>query len=635
MKIKLGGIMNVEVLAPVGSYQIVDTVLASKCDAIYLGGIEFNMRMHSKLLNLTNEEIEETVKKAHKLGKKVYVTVNVWFNDEETEMLQDYLIFLDKVSVDAIIVQDLGVINLVKKLGLSLEIHSSVMMNVHNLDQATALEDDFGITRFVLSREMPLSEVKKISEQIKSEIEYFVSGDMCSVNGGICYASSIMFNKSANKGQCFKMCRWNYDMKHGGNVYEPGYYLAAKDMDMLSHVDKIIEAGVNSLKIEGRRKKVEDTLDLINSYGSAVEEYKQNAYDGATYDGKLDYMYPRSTSTAFAFGNPGLSYINTKNEGNPKALRIFSKKGKELKVSKRKVSNAQAVLTTGSQATTISVKVDNLAAAKVALENKVDYLYLSIEAYGQLMSIEEMQTIIDSSGETKVFLSMPIMQSPASSKIEADYIAGLVGLDGVEVTDYGQLKKYRDDYQIKTSFTFNVMNRQSAELLREAGASSVMASIEATPKELESLKTNEATPLDIFAFGRLTTMYSDLNFYDNLEVKNIVGQEDNLNFSNDTLVLKNATGQENPVLLDNYQKSHIQTSTILNYLPLFEQVKGNNLVIDSRSITDEEYHLALTTLKQLINGNTVHNEITANESEKYFLGALNHTVKGVKYVIVK
>lgn len=627
--------MKVEVLAPVGSYAIVDQVLASDCDAIYLGGIEFNMRMHSKLLNLTNEQIAMTVEKAHKLGKQVYVTVNVWFTDLETQMLEEYLIFLDSINVDAIIVQDLGVINLIQKLGLDLEVHASVMMNVHNKEEAIALERDLGITRFVLSREMPLDIVKDISSSIDSEIEYFVSGDMCSVNGGICYASSIMFNKSANKGQCFKMCRWNYDLKHGGNVYESGYYLAAKDMDMLSHVDKLIEAGVNSLKIEGRRKKIEDTLDLINAYGDAVSKYKTDSYDGSQFEGIMDHMYPRSTSSAFAFGNPGLDYINSKNEGNPDALRIFSTKGKELSVTERKVSNANQLLADGSGDTTISVKVDNVLDAKYALESNVENLYLSIEAFGSIMSIDEMQHIIDSKGDTKIYLSMPIMQSPASKIIEDEYMSALTNLDGVEVTDYGQLQKYKDNYDIKTSFTFNIMNRQSAELLYRFGANSFMPSIEAKPSELDSLKSIEEFNCDIFTFGRLTTMYSDLDFYQNLDVKNIVGKEDNANFDNDVLVLKNASGQENPVFKDNYAKNHIQTATVLNYIPLFEKIKGNNLVIDARCISNDEFKLAVTTLQQLIAGQEITNDLTETRNDKYFLGALNHTAKGAKYVIVK
>ncbi len=627
--------MNIEVLAPVGSYAIVDQVLASNCDAIYLGGIEFNMRMHSKLLNLTNEQIEKTVKKAHALGKQVYVTVNVWFTDEETEMLEEYLIFLDKVNVDAIIVQDLGIINIIKRLGLNLEVHSSVMMNVHNKEEAIALEQDLGITRFVLSREMPLDLVKDVSKAINAEIEYFVSGDMCSVNGGICYASAIMFNKSANKGQCFKMCRWNYDLKHGGNVYEQGYYLAAKDMDMLPHVDKLIEAGVNSLKIEGRRKKIEDTLDLINTYGETVSKYKKREYNGEDYVGVMDHMYPRSTSPAFALGNPGLEYINSKNEGNPDAVRIFSKKGKELTTTEHKIDNASNVLTDGNGETSISVKVDNVEDANIALEAGVENLYLSIEAFGNIMSIEEMQNIIDRKGNTKIYLAMPIMQSPASKIVEDEYMDTLTNLDGVEVSDYGQLKKYKNNYDVKTGFTFNIMNRESAKLLYRSGANSFMPSIEAKPKELDSLKSIAEFKTDIFTFGRLTTMYSDLNFYDNLDSKNIVGQEDNANFDNDVLVLKNATGQENPVILDNYTKSHIQTATILNYIPLFEKIKGSNLVIDARNVTTEEYKMAVETLQILIAGNSIENEVTSTRNDKYFLGALNHTAKGAKYVIVK
>lgn len=631
----MGEVMNVEVLAPVGSYQIVDQVLASNCDAIYLGGIEFNMRMHSKLLNLTNEQIAKTVIKAHKIGKKVYVTVNVWFSDDEREMLVDYLQFLDQIQVDGIIVQDLGVIHLVRELGLNLEIHASIMMNVHNSDEAIALEDDLGIERFVLSREMPLSEVKKVSEQIKGEIEYFVSGDMCSINGGLCYASNIMFNKSSNKGQCFKMCRWNYDLLHGGNKYQPSYYLAAKDMDMLDHVDSLIEAGVNSLKIEGRRKRVEDTLDLINGYSEAVAKYKTDSYVGSEFAGRFDHMYPRSTSTAYAFGNPGLDYINEKNEDNPEAVRIFSKKGKELTLTSHKIENAQKVLSPSNGETTISVIVDSIESAQFAIDQQVESLYLSLETFHSLMSVDQMQEIINHKGNKKVYLKMPTMQSPASKKIEDLYIASLTGLDGIVVSDYGQLKKYKNKYKIRTSHTFNVMNLEAAKLLTKAGAENIMASIEATPYVLENLKSNDFTTLDIMVFGRLTTMYSDLNLYDNLQIKNIVGQQSSEKFDGDVLVLKNKTGQENPVYLDNYNKSHVQTSTVLNCLPLFEQLRGNNLVIDSRNITIEQYQLAVSTVQSLIAGEPIDNEVTTENSDQYFLGSLNHTAKGAKYVIVK
>lgn len=626
--------MNIEVLAPVGSFAIAKDVLNANCDAIYLGGIEFNMRMHSKLLNFKNDEIAETVKIAHNLGKKVYVTVNTWFNDEETELLKDYLIFLEQIQVDAIIVQDLGIINILKKLNLDIEVHASVMMNVHNLEQAKALETDFPITRFVLSRELPLIDVKQISNEINSEIEYFVSGDMCSVNGGICYASALLFNKSSNKGQCFKMCRWKYDLKYGGNLYKADYYLAAKDMDMVSHIDKLIEAGVNSLKIEGRRKKIEDTLEIINTYGLAVEKYKQSDYNSSEYIGKLDHMYPRDVSTAYAFGNPGLDFINTKNEGNPDVLRIFSKKGHELPTSTRKVSNAKRIFPNGEATSEISVKTDSYKAAKYALDNHVSNLYICIESFKEELQLEQIQRLIDCKGNTKVFLSMPIMQSAASKVIQEELIENLNNLDGVVVSDYGQLHKYRDKFEIKTDFTFNVMNKEALELLFESGATSVMPSIEATPKELTSLISSGAK-LDILVFGRLTTMYSDLNLYENVEKAEVIGASNNKYFESDVLVLENGTGQENPVFLDNFKKSHIMTQHVLNIIPLFDKLKGNNLVIDTRTVNEEDYMLAIKTLSLLINSGQIENEITESNSEKYFLGALGHTVKGAKYVIVK
>lgn len=607
--------MNVEVLAPVGNYLMVDEILSSKCDAIYLGGIEFNMRMHSKLLNFTNEEIKKTVVKAHAVNKPVYVTVNTWFDNSEVDLLIEYLKFLDDCNVDAIIVQDYGVIKIVKEYNLSFDIHASVMMNVHTLDQINVLKAD-GVTRVVLSREMSLSQAHAIALNTEVELEYFVSGDMCSANGGICYYSGVLFGKSANQGKCFKMCRWNYELIYNNQVYKDAYYLAAKDMDLVNHVGDLITSGINSLKIEGRRKQVVDTIDIINSFGQAKENYFNDKVE--KFD--LTDIYPRSTSTGYAFTKPHLDYINTKNEGNGKAIRIFSTQGKEIKTKPVKYSNISQVVNHKESLQTLTIKVDNYLDGQLALDLKSEKLYLSVEQFSSSFSISQMQDLINNKGETKVYLSMPIMQSEQSNSEVDKILNSLVGLDGIEVSDISHIVKYRDKYEIRCNYTLGCFNDYARDYLKELGATSYSIPIEAKPSQFNDLiNTNE--DIDVYGYGRLMMMYLDLDLYKNIDPQNIIG-ETTSDF-NEVLVLRNKLKQDNPVYRDQFGKNHLMSNKILNLSPF---LKKGNVIIDARFINQDQVKLAVNEFR----GNT---EFEYRNDE--FFGSLNHGYNGRKYVIEK
>ena len=197
---------EVELLAPVGNFEIFKEVIHSGADAVYLGGKIFNMRMHRKDFNFTNEELEEAIKIAHSLDKKLYITVNNLLSYEDLLQAKEYLMYLDKIKPDAIIVQDMAVIKLIKDLGLGLNIHSSVMMNVHNLETVKKLQE-LGITRIVTSRDIDLKTVKEFAVQSNMEFEYFVHGDMCVAHGAQCLYSGMLFGKSGSRGLCMKPCR--------------------------------------------------------------------------------------------------------------------------------------------------------------------------------------------------------------------------------------------------------------------------------------------------------------------------------------------------------------------------------------------------------------------------------------------
>ena len=163
----------VELLAPVGNFEIFKEVIHSGADAVYLGGKIFNMRMHRKDFNFTNEELEEAIKIAHSLKKKIYITVNNLLSSYDLTQAEDYLRYLEKLGPDALIVQDMSVIDLIRTLGLNLNIHSSVMMNVHNFETIKALEE-LGVTRVVTSRDIDLKTIKQFSVRTNMEFEYFI-----------------------------------------------------------------------------------------------------------------------------------------------------------------------------------------------------------------------------------------------------------------------------------------------------------------------------------------------------------------------------------------------------------------------------------------------------------------------------
>ncbi|MDO8137960.1 MAG: peptidase U32 family protein, partial [Candidatus Brocadiales bacterium] len=250
--------LKLELLAPTGKWEALEAVIEAGADAVYLGGKQYNMRLHRKDYNFDQEGLARAVDFAHTRGKRLYVTVNSLLGTVEAEELPGYLEFLESIGVDAVIIQDLAVISAVRELGLNLPIHASTMMNVHSVEMALELAD-LGISRVITSRDISLSQVKEIHETTGLEVEYFIHGDMCVAQSGLCYSSGILFGKSANRGECMKPCRWNYTIIENSSKEEAvelasGHFLAIKNLCLLNHLPELAHAGVSSLKIEGRMR---------------------------------------------------------------------------------------------------------------------------------------------------------------------------------------------------------------------------------------------------------------------------------------------------------------------------------------------------------------------------------------------
>lgn len=256
-----------ELLAPAGSLEILKGVIESGADAVYVGGSMFGARVYAN--NFTEEELLEAIDFAHLRGVKVYLTVNTLIKNSEFSKLYDYLLVYYKRGLDAVIVQDLGVVKAIHEYFPSMEIHTSTQMTVTGADGVRFLSQ-FGVTRVVMAREVSLAEMKRIHEETGMELEAFVHGALCYSYSGQCLFSSILGGRSGNRGRCAQPCRLPYTVE--GKKDE--YILSLKDMCGIKALDKLHDAGVYSLKIEGRMKQLEYACGVVKYYRSYIDSKK-------------------------------------------------------------------------------------------------------------------------------------------------------------------------------------------------------------------------------------------------------------------------------------------------------------------------------------------------------------------------
>ena len=256
-----------ELLAPAGSLEILKGVIESGADAMYVGGSMFGARAYAN--NFTEEELLEAIDFAHLRGVKVYLTVNTLIKNSEFSKLYDYLLPYYKRGLDAVIVQDLGVVKAIHEYFPSMELHTSTQMTVTGADGVRFLSQ-FGVTRVVMAREVSLAEMKRIHEETGMELEAFVHGALCYSYSGQCLFSSILGGRSGNRGRCAQPCRLPYTVE--GKKDE--YILSLKDMCGIKALDKLHDAGVYSLKIEGRMKQLEYACGVVKYYRSYIDSKK-------------------------------------------------------------------------------------------------------------------------------------------------------------------------------------------------------------------------------------------------------------------------------------------------------------------------------------------------------------------------
>lgn len=587
---------EVELLAPAGTFEIFKQVIVENCDAVYFGGPNLNMRLMRKGFNFSLEEITEAVQIAHGLGKKVYVTVNNLLNEGELDEARAYLRFLESAGPDAIIVQDFAVLSLIREMNLKLNVHSSVMMNVHNVEMVRALQE-LGVTRVVTSREMDLMTTRYLQQATGMELEYFVHGDMCSVHGANCYFSSAVFGMSSNRGKCLKPCRWDYRVKKDGNIYPAEYPLAVKDMFMYEHIPELIHGGITSFKIEGRMRDAAFVVMLVKAYGDAIDRYINDPVGfERSRDTKLLYdNRKRDFSTGYAFGRPGLSNINRRYEGTGKFYstgKVFSTPTEERELSDKRVAVIRETLAAvGKEKGTVqenhaapgvSVHVNNMAQAKAALEAGADYIYLSGDVFepDRPFTKEDVKELAALKGNAKLVLCLPRMMT----ELHFEMYDGLLSserlpIDGLMVTNLGAIRKFADKgYPLVGDFNLNVYNQLAAEFYRERGVSRLTASMELPLKDLAALLAHTPGPLEAIVHGTPAIMYMEHDLYENAEVFQAIGEEDNHYVDNSILVLKTDKG-ENPVYRDVHGRNHLMLAKEICLLPAVKELLAAGLSV--------------------------------------------------------
>ena len=278
---------KVELLAPAGDLERLKLAFHYGADACYLGGKDFSLRANAK--NFSLEDLKEAAEYAHSLNKKVYVTVNIIFHNEDLDGLIKYLKELEKINIDAVIVSDLAVVNIINENNINLEVHLSTQASTLN-SYAAKFWKDLGVTRIVLAREASKEDIKAIKEKTGLDLEVFIHGAMCTSFSGRCVLSNYATNRDSNRGGCAQVCRWMFDIEGSDNTF----MMMPKDLCMAYYLKDLIEIGANSFKVEGRMRSVYYVASIIMTYRELIDKI----YDNTLTKSDLEYAIAILNRTA-------------------------------------------------------------------------------------------------------------------------------------------------------------------------------------------------------------------------------------------------------------------------------------------------------------------------------------------------
>lgn len=632
---------KIELLAPAGRWEALTAVIDAGADAVYLGGKHFNMRLHRSDFNFTDEQIVEAVRYAHSKKVKLYITVNNLLCNDEMNEVGRFLNFLSEIQVDAIIIQDMGVLHLIRKMGIPTPVHISTMMNIHNVESALTLRE-LGVSRIVTSRDISLAQVKEIQEKARIEVEYFVHGDLCICQSGQCYASGVLFSKSANRGECMKPCRWHYTLVESvsgqpiGDL-PSGHLLAMKDMCLLRHIPDLIHAGVCSLKIEGRMRHADFLKEVVGIYRKAIDTYLDNPaayYLNSTEYEQLYNHRVREFTTSMAFTPATASLVDISGSREPLFL---SRAAKETSLTKEDIYNdpfeevsaisqvqrdsnlpfpsldgsgegegenhlessigVNLCVYPSDGRPLLSVKVRSMNALKLALDEGADRIYISGEVsrlkkefWTKTLYRDACKRVHDAGKIIGIGTPRITTSHEMADMAWLFEQAASSGIDYVLVHNLGAIRLAREfELKILGDYSLNVLNVLAVNLLKELGVSGVTASLECSYKHLKQLSYKAPLPVECVAHGPVPGMILEHCIPAMVTSKSHKKDHCRQVCQYMGYGLKDERGEIRPIELDQYCRTHLLLARdicVLPYLHSFVQTGVKVLRIEAQYYED-------------------------------------------------
>ena len=578
---------SVELLAPAGTWDALVADVESGADAVYLGGKHFNMRMHEGDFNFDDAALKKAIDYAHAHDVRLYITLNNLISDEELPALKEYLQYLEEIQPDALLVQDFAVLELVHEMGITIPLHTSVMMNTHN-EHAIEKLKEYGITRIVVGREMTLSELALFRARTGIEVEYFMHGDMCISESGQCIHSGVVFGQSGNRGRCLKPCRWAYELideKSGKRLDEGGpgpYKLALKDMCMYRAIPELIQAGVFSFKIEGRMRPAPFLRRIVSTYRAAIDAYIADPTGYATDEEGWKQLYEnraRDFTTTFAFGQPTAKDIGFDGTREP---RFFSEAVKEAGFQDDILKQERPIQKENASHRTLAVRVGTPAAAKAAVDAGADVVYVGGEAfrpqrpwrltdYAEVLAYAQKRNV-------RVVLNTP----RTTMRRECGELEQLFSSirdwkqqpAGIMVSNLGALKLAQSltTLPVQADLSFNLFNHLATVFMKDNGITQACASLELSFEQLREIVENAVLPIEVIIHGGYESMICDHNFpamslpdYNELNEPELMDRH---------YALRDKAGEIHRIRIDQFGRNHIYFAKDLCLYPYLAKFNG-------------------------------------------------------------
>ena len=591
---------SVELLAPAGTWDALVAGVESGADAVYLGGKHFNMRMHEGEFNFDDALLKKAIDYAHEHGVRLYITLNNLISNEEIPALREYLAYLNEIRPDALLVQDFAVLELVHEMGITIPLHTSVMMNTHN-EHAIEKLKEYGITRIVVGREMTLSELSLFRERTGIEVEYFMHGDMCISESGQCIHSGVLFGQSGNRGRCLKPCRWAYKLidEKTGEVLDkdgPGAYkLALKDMCMYRAIPQLIQAGVFSFKIEGRMRPAGFIRRIVSTYRKAIDAYIADPNGYTTDEEGWKTLYDnraRDFTTTFAFGQPGKKDIGFTGEREP---RFFSHAVKEAGFQDEVLRQERDIEKENAAHRVLSVRCNTVESAKAAIRSGADTVYVGGEAFRPLRpwKLGDYEEILAyAKGKARVVVTTPRTTMRRECGELEQFFTALreIRPDGLMVSNLGSLKLAQSitDLPVQADLSFNLFNQLAAKFLKENGLSMAATSYELSFEQLREIVETAELPLETVVHGSYESMICDHDFpamslpeFNELDNPEVLDRH---------YALFDTAGEKHAIRIDQYGRNHLYFAKDLCLYPYLAKFNG----LASYRIEAQDYTPELT-----------------------------------------